>query len=110
VFPFGAWGNSMLWQAESGFWFRMAGGYLRPRPPPSNLRDPTIRSITFTGADPSPAEILAMARHQRIARIVSVEIYAHPNGTEMHRFGPLHLVGGVLVAPGCGFPPLTPQS
>lgn len=26
VFPYGFRGDSMLWQAESGFWFRMAEG------------------------------------------------------------------------------------
>src|SRR5205807_1669551 len=30
VLPFGQLGNSMLWQAETGMWFRMAGGYLSP--------------------------------------------------------------------------------
>ena len=28
VLPFGQFGISMLWQAETGMWFRMAGGYL----------------------------------------------------------------------------------
>ena len=30
VFPYGHAGDSMLWQAESGFGFRLAGGYLYP--------------------------------------------------------------------------------
>src|SRR5204862_484778 len=33
IFPFGAWGSSTLWQAETNFWFRMPGGYLTPTPP-----------------------------------------------------------------------------
>jgi hypothetical protein len=34
VVPYGANGDSMLWQADSGFWFRMAGGNVGTRPPP----------------------------------------------------------------------------
>jgi hypothetical protein len=33
-------GNGMLWQAEDGFRFRQAGGYVRPAPPDSFLRWP----------------------------------------------------------------------
>jgi hypothetical protein len=32
ILPFGEMGNSMLWQASSGFYFRMAGGYTGPAP------------------------------------------------------------------------------
>jgi hypothetical protein len=34
VVPFGASGDSMLWQADSGFWFRMPVGNVGVRPPP----------------------------------------------------------------------------
>jgi len=34
VVPFGATGDSMLWQADSGFWFRMPVGNVGVRPPP----------------------------------------------------------------------------
>jgi hypothetical protein len=109
IFPFGVQGNSMLWQAESGFWFRMADGYIRPMPPAAALRDPTIYYMYSTELDPTPAQILAMAKDERIGRILSVDVYAHPNGTEMHAFGALQVEGGLLVAPACGHPPLTPQ-
>jgi len=106
VFPFGAWGSSTLWQAEADFWFRMPGGYLVPRPPPASLADPTIRFITFTGGDPSVPQIIGMVKRERVDRVASVVVYAHPNGTEMHRFGVLSVDGGVYVAPGCGYPSL----
>ena len=32
--------------------------------------------------------------------------YAHPTGTELLQAGPVQLLGGVLVAPACGNPPL----
>jgi hypothetical protein len=105
VFPFGAWGNSTLWQAESGFWFRMPEGYLAPAPPAKNLAsDPLIRKLTETIENPTPGEIVAFAKNKQVDRIVSVKIYVHPNGHEMRRFGEVQDLGGVLVAPACGYP------
>ncbi|MBV8080447.1 MAG: hypothetical protein JO186_08745 [Actinobacteria bacterium] len=106
IFPFGAWGSSTLWQAESDFWFRMPGGYLVPRPPAASLADPTIRYITFTGGDPTIPQIVEMVKRERVDRVVSVEIYAHPNGTQMHRFGALSVYDGIYIAPTCGYPSL----
>lgn len=34
IWPYNTAGNSMIWQAESHFWFRMAGGYVAPAAPP----------------------------------------------------------------------------
>ena len=34
IVPFGSSGDSMLWQADSGFWFRMPVGNVGTRPPP----------------------------------------------------------------------------
>ena len=33
LLPFGTLGDSMMWQARAGFWFRDAGGYISPYPP-----------------------------------------------------------------------------
>ena len=106
IFPYGFWGNSMLWQAESGFWFRMAEGYLRPKPPPAFLADPTVTELTFTTDNPKPPQILAFARNKQVDRILSVLIYPHPSSNQMHRFGAVQLLGGVLVSPACGYPSL----
>ncbi len=106
IFPFGFWGNSMLWQAETGFWFRMAEGYLLPDPPPANLADPLIRKLTYTTENPTVPEILGFVRRKQVDRILSVDIYTHPNGTQMHRFGQVQDEGGVLIAPACGYPTL----
>ncbi|HWB21982.1 MAG TPA: hypothetical protein VG652_03740 [Gaiellaceae bacterium] len=110
IFPYGFWGNSMLWQAESGFWFRMADGYLRPKPPPDNIADPTIRELTYTTANPTMPQIMAFVRDKDVSRILSVEEYVHPDGRQMHRFGELQSSGGMLLAPACGYPALTPHS
>jgi hypothetical protein len=42
VLPWGYNGMSMLWQAETGMWFRMTGGYLTPQPPPDYVADPLL--------------------------------------------------------------------
>src|SRR5262249_43007108 len=110
IFPFGFWGSSMLWQAESGFWFRMAEGYAAPDPPAKSLRDPTIRELTFTAENPTMAQILGMAKRKHVGRILSVDIYVHPDGHQMHRFGEVQDLGGVLVSPACGHTPLGPRS
>ena len=105
IFPFGFWGDSMLWQAESGFWFRMPEGYLAPDPPDKNLKsDPLIRMATYTLENPTPIEIIAFAKNKKVDRIVSVKIYIHPNGHEMRHFGQVQDSGGVLVSPACGYP------
>src|SRR5262249_41361137 len=96
IFPFGFWGSSMLWQAESGFSFRMPEGSLGPEPPPKNLAsDPTIQMLTYTTQFPTPAQIVAFAKNKQVDRILSVAIYVHPNGTQMRRFGEVQLVQGV---------------
>jgi hypothetical protein len=107
IFPFGFWDDSTLWQAESGFWFRMPEGYLAPTPPAKDLAgDPVIRMLTYTIDNPTPDQIVAFARREKVDRIISVEIYPHPKGTQMHRFGEVQDSGGVLIAPACGYPSL----
>jgi hypothetical protein len=105
IFPFGMWGNSTLWQAESGFYFRIPEGYLAPSPPAKNLAsDPLIQLETYTTENPTPIEIVAFAKNKKVDRILSVDIYMHPNGHQMRRFGEFQDRGGMLVSPACGYP------
>jgi hypothetical protein len=107
IFPFGMWGESTLWQAESGFYFRIPEGYLAPSPPTKNLAsDPLIRLETNTTENPTPAEIIAFAKNKKVDRILSVDIYTHPDGHQMRRFGEFQDLGGVLISPACGYPSL----
>src|ERR1019366_5492254 len=55
VFPFGRWGDSLLWQAETNFWFRIAEGNLgRSDNYPSNfVADPTVAELTFQFTNPA---------------------------------------------------------
>jgi hypothetical protein len=48
VIPYAQTGFSMLWQAESHFYYRMAGGYLSYYVPPSFARCPFVVTL-FTG-------------------------------------------------------------
>jgi hypothetical protein len=115
VFPFGKFGDSLLWQAESGFWFRMAEGNMGRSSayPPDFVRDPTVGKLTFQFIDPTirptMAELLRFADSHGVDRIVSVVVHAYPDGTMMHAFGPVQDYGSVLVAPACGYPALQPS-
>ena len=105
IFPFGSRGDSTLWQAETGFWFRMPEGYLAPSPPAADIDDdPLIQMVTYTYDNPTPAQILAFVHQEKVDRIVSVITNANPNGTQMHRFGaaPGRRTTS-YVAPGCGY-------
>jgi hypothetical protein len=52
VIPYGDHGHSMLWQAETGMYFRMAGGYVTVRPPEAFQNWPIFS--TLYGAKPDP--------------------------------------------------------
>jgi len=52
MFPFGPRGDSILWQADTDFRFRMAGGYLTPSPPPSFQKPAGVADIAIYGEVP----------------------------------------------------------
>ncbi len=112
IFPFGRWGDSMLWQAESGFWFRMAEGNMgRDNLPENFFSDPVTSELEFQFIDPdvrpSMMQLLAYAKSHEVDRFVSVVIHAYPDGTQLHAVGTVQNDGGVLIAPGGGYPSLT---
>ena len=51
VIPYGWNGNSMLWQAETDMYFRMAGGYLSSEVPAGYWREPVVRALLETEAE-----------------------------------------------------------
>jgi hypothetical protein len=107
IFPYGRFGDSMLWQAESGFWFNMAEGDLGrdTYPPRFVFGNPTVTALQFywygPGPRPTMKELLAFAKSDDVDRIVSLVSIGYPNGTQMWAFGPLQVIGGMYVAPGC---------
>ena len=88
----------------------MAEGYLQPKPPPYYLANPVVQELTYTIDNPTPAQILSLAQAKHVSRVLSVGIYVHPDGTDMHHFGPVQELGGLLVSPACGNPPLKPST
>jgi hypothetical protein len=49
MLPYGAWDQSMLWQARTGMYFRMAGGYLRYMDPPELVQWRIFQSFLSGG-------------------------------------------------------------
>ncbi len=107
ILPYGANDDSTLWQAETGFWFRMPEGYLTPRPPEKfAANDPLVQQSANPYYVPSIPDILAFVHRKKVDRVASVVIYVPPTGEQMHSFGVLYGGGGMYVAPGCGYPSL----
>lgn len=112
IFPFGYFGDSVLWQGEADFWFRLAGDNLLPvahgyRSWTSFDSDWAVLELnTNDVARPTMATLLAFAANHHVDRLVSVVGDGYPTAAEMRSFGPTEQVGGVLVSPGCGRPSL----
>jgi hypothetical protein len=101
-------------QTETGFRFRIAGGYLSPIifGAPSVVsfnRDPTVYIIDFFGdrGIPSADGLRAFAARHRVDRFVVVPGAPFPTSDELKTFGPVQRIGGVDVAPACKSPSLT---
>ena len=108
IFPFGRWGDSLLWQAETGFWFKMVDGTLGHNDQPRNfVADPTIYKLVFQFLDPathpSMEELRGLAKRRGVDRIVSAPVYGqYPDQRQITAFGPTQQLGGVWIAPFCG--------
>jgi hypothetical protein len=58
VIPYGDRGHSMLWQVETGMYFRMAGGYVTVRPPEAFQPWPILSTLYSSQADPNAEDDL----------------------------------------------------
>jgi hypothetical protein len=104
VFPFGQRGDSLLWQAESGFAFRMAGGYVSSVAPRSYIVYPAFGQIA-DGILPyqgMPA-VDQLARAKGIATILIARSPGDPEVALWNGFLSRHVrprrVGGVTLYP-----------
>jgi hypothetical protein len=70
MLPFPSKSDAMLWQAETGFAYRMANGYVGPRAP-KGVPDPgLVRSLQGRTVPTDPQPLLAWARSQGVTTIV----------------------------------------
>jgi hypothetical protein len=110
TFPSGS--DVLLWQAETGFWFRAADDGLQPFPkygkPLSSFdTNQFVWDLAFIGfGRPTITRMIAFAATHDVGQVLSVPT-GYPDRAQMQEIGPTQLVGGVLVAPGCGSTPLT---
>jgi hypothetical protein len=71
VLPYGPLSDAMLWQAETGFGWRLADGYLRPAPPHSLPYWQTAVELDDQVILPgTPATFRRLARRQHVTTIV----------------------------------------
>lgn len=92
--PYGINGDSMIWQAETGFYFRLAGGYLALTGP---YAQQTIPQAFYAATAPAHyhAELAAFARRFHVGAIVVPDVdkpqYAAVLKNVSHH--PLHTAG-----------------
>jgi hypothetical protein len=96
--PFGARGDSLIWQAETGFWFRLAGGYIVNTVPASFRQSPAVAlagnqelaGLTF-------ADVLAFTSKASVSIIALDARKSRPWRKLLDPLGPPQAVGGVLM-------------
>jgi hypothetical protein len=97
LLPYGANGHSMLWQAESGFAFRMAGGYVRPFDPPSFLQFRIVHAFESNDPTATPDDLRALARTKGVTAVVVERDRAEFWRPILGAFGPPLGVDDVLI-------------
>jgi hypothetical protein len=69
-----------------------------------------VQKLTYTYELAGPAQILGFARRKHVGRVLSIGDRPAPvRARHSTAFGPLQVLDGMMVAPGCGYQPLTPQ-
>ena len=69
--PVGSGGQAILWQAENGFHYRLAGGRLQTSPPSDFHHPPGIEQIAV-GYAPVPNQAQLLRRYFRAKQVTSV--------------------------------------
>jgi hypothetical protein len=95
IFPQAKHGNSMLWQAVSGYRFRLADGYVTPDPPVRYYTSPAIarianRVVTWRDLEP-------FARAEHVTTFIVDGREADEFTPILQPLAPPRQVGGVLV-------------
>ena len=97
VLPYGYLGFSMLWQAETGMWFRMAGGYLNPAPPADYARDPLLPAL-YGQHKPNPQDLRSFLARRHVGAVIvdPAEAQWWPGALAALGLKPMSL-GGILL-------------
>jgi hypothetical protein len=74
--PWSWHGNSALWQAETGMWFRLAGGYLGKLIPDDYLGEPIVPAFLAGRTSDEPGKLLSFLKARKVS-IVIIDS-AHP--------------------------------
>jgi len=69
ILPFGQLDASMLWQADTGFWFRLAGGYINPQYPQDYEKDPLFPALLHQ-AKPNPQALRSFLARRHIGAVI----------------------------------------
>ncbi len=69
ILPFGQLDNSMLWQADTDMWFRMAGGYINPVYPPDYETDALFPAL-FRNARPDPHTLRSFLARRHVGAVI----------------------------------------
>jgi hypothetical protein len=79
MIPFAYEGQAMLWQEESGFGFRMTGGYVSATLPPALWRHPIVRSFYGAPMPPFPGrDLRALTRDRQVDVVLLRSGYPGP--------------------------------
>jgi hypothetical protein len=114
IFPPGH--HTMLFQAETDFWFRLADNGPQPFPQyqrPLNAfdSDPVVWDMTWVAdARPTAGRLLAFAGKHGVGRFVVKAGTGYMTRADMRAFGRAQEIGGAIVAPACGEAPLTSRN
>ncbi len=94
--PFGEFGDSMLWQADAGFWFRMASGHLGPVPPESFTHPAGVAELAVTGKT-DRAGLLQYVRVKHVSVVLVDERRSEPWRSLLSGVAKPAAVGGMLL-------------
>jgi hypothetical protein len=109
VIPYTHHGDSMLWQADSGFWFETAGSYTAPKIPPAFAKFPAVYAINHNVPPPRGAKDVADFARAKHVEAILLDLQVRDQWSRLLApFGPPTEAGGILVyrlsgntPPGC---------
>jgi hypothetical protein len=108
MLPYTSNGDSMLWQAESGFRFAMADGHLQPKPPPAYETYPAVAALDEDGPPPGgTADLEAFTRATGVSAIVVEDAVADKWRSLLAPLGKPVGYGGVQIYRLSGETPVT---